>query len=103
METTVQVRVLPGTVLSDNRTTFGPGEELSMLLDEANRRVKQGKVELVGGDSPSLNGIIGKLPAAEAIAAAKAAPTMEILAELKNGEDRKTVLAAIEAREQELS
>lgn len=96
----VKVRVLPGALLTDNRSTFGQGAELEMPLSEANRRIKQGTVEMVG---VALNDILGKLPAADVIAAAKAASTMNALAELKSGEDRKTVLAAIEAREQELS
>lgn len=99
----VKVRVLPGALLTDNRSTFGQGAELEMPLSEANRRIKQGTVEMVGVDPPSLNDILGKLPAADVIAAAKAASTMNALAELRAGEDRKTVLAAIEAREQELS
>jgi len=98
----IRVRVLPGTLLCDNRTTYGPGEELNMPEAEATRRIRQGKVERVGQE-PSLNGQPGKLNAGEVIAAAQAATTMDALVELKNGEDRKTVLAAIEAREQELS
>jgi hypothetical protein len=99
----VKVRVMPGSLLTDNRTTYGPGDELGMPLEEAKRRIAQGKVEMVGVDPPSLQDVPGKLPAADAIAAAKAAATMEVLAELRKGEERKTVLAAIEAREQELS
>jgi hypothetical protein len=103
MGTNVKVRVLPGSMLSDNRSTYGPGDELDMLLGEANRRIAQGKVQMVGTAQPALNDLPGKLSAADAIAAAKAACNMEVLAELKAGEERKTVLAAIEAREKELT
>lgn len=99
----VKVRVLPGALLTDNRSTFGPDCELEMEQAEANRRIEQGKVEMVGVDPPSLNDVVFKLPAADVIAAARVAITMDALAELRGNEDRKTVLAAIEAREQELS
>lgn len=91
----VKVRVLPGTVLSDNHKSWHPGDELEMDLVEANRRVSQGRVERIG---PAVGSSV-----AEAIDAVKAAATLDALAGLKEGESRKTVLAAIEAREKELA
>lgn len=99
----IRVRVLPGTVISDNRNQYAPGDELDMELAEANRRVKQGLVEVVNASSDTDTLGDGKLSAAEKIEAAQAATTLVALSELKFGENRKTVLAAIETREQELS
>lgn len=96
----VHVRVRPGALLTDNRTIYGPGDELAMELAEANRRIKQGKVEMLG-DAPEQQPV-SRISAAEVIAAVQAATTSAAMDELRNGEDRKTVLAAIEAREQEL-
>lgn len=98
----VQVRVLPGTVLHDNRSTYHPGDELEMDQAEANRRIKQGKVEMaVPADDPG--GQAGsRISAAEKIEAVKVAASITALAGLREGEDRKTVLAAIEQRVMEL-
>jgi hypothetical protein len=90
-------------LLTDNRTTFNPGDELEMSLAEANRRIKQGKVEMVGASvMVQLPGKVSGFVATEKIEAAQVAGSIAALEELRVGEDRKTVLAAIEAREQEL-
>ena len=99
----IRVRVLPGTVLSDNRDQYQPGDELDMEQAEAERRIKQGLVEAVKASSYPAEQGDGKMSAAEKIAAAQAATSLVALSELKFGEERKTVLAAIDAREQELS
>jgi hypothetical protein len=99
----VQVRVRPGALLTDNRTTYGPGDELAMEMAEANRRIKQGKVEMVGASvMVQLPEKLSGFAATEKIEAAQVAASIAALEELRVGEDRKTVLAAIEAREQEL-
>ena len=98
----VNVRVRPGALFSNNRDLFGPGMVLEMSLDEANRRIAQGKVEMVGVDPPSLSDVVGKLSATEVIAAVQAASTVTALAELAFGEDRKTVLGAIRVKRKEL-
>lgn len=98
----VKVRVLPRALLTDNRKTYNPGDELEMSQDEANRRIKQGKVESVGDlvTEPLLR--VGQPLATEKIEAAQVAVSLDALEELRFGEERKTVLAAIEVREQEL-
>lgn len=74
---------------------FFTQEQIAALHDEPMLVVLE--VEDVIGDNPP-----GKLSAAEAIAIAKAATTIEELDVLTKGETRKTVLDAIVARHKEL-
>ncbi|MGE4402844.1 MAG: hypothetical protein AB7F61_14310 [Desulfobulbus sp.] len=98
---TMRVRVLPGTVLTDNRTTYEPGDELEMAREEAERRIAQGVVELIAAEAGQPENV-SEFTATEKIEAAKAATTIDALEELREGEARKTVLSAIDQRSKEL-
>lgn len=71
--------------------------DMELTVDEAAGLVKSGSLALVEGGSP------GPRPnAADSIAAIRAAATLEELEKLAAGEDRKSVLPAIDARRAEL-
>ncbi len=99
---TMRVRVLPGTVLTDNHTSYEPGDELEMAQAEANRRIAQGVVELIAPAETMQPENVSGFTATEKIEAAKVAASIAALEELRGGEARKTVLSAIDQRAKEL-
>lgn len=56
----MKVRVLPGTVLDDNRRKYVPGDELEMDDQEAAARIAAGKVEEVKEAGPPPAATSGK-------------------------------------------
>jgi hypothetical protein len=98
----LECRVRPGrTVQTDDK--YAPGQTLTLDEDEAKSLEVRGVVEIMadGGSTPGANA--NRPNAKEAIKLAEAAESLAALDELAGGEERATVVAAIDKRRAELA